>query len=169
MSRASETLYRLLREYFRYYKIIREYTFSNGLRLDFYLPELNLAWEYDGIQHQEYTDHFHKNKTEFYLAQNRDEQKEFICDQLGIKLVRVPYDQELSIELINSLFSGGGSGKIQPGAEKYLNKKLLTKQSQIAARKQRYRKFKKSRSYRLHKETARKWRKDRAKEIKKSN
>lgn len=157
MSRGSEKLYRLLREYFPGAQIIEEYTFSNGLRLDFYLPEYNVVYELDGPQHRRFIGHFHKTKSEFYIAQNRDEQKEYICEGLGINLIRISDDQELSLELIDSLFSAG-TGQIQPGYEKWISKKVRTKQSEITARKSAYNKYKQSESYLKRKESAREYR-----------
>ena len=166
MSAGSKKLLSLLREYFPGAQIIEEYTFSNGLRLDFYLPEHNVAVEFDGPQHQRFCSHFHKTKSEFYIAQNRDEQKEYICEGLGINLIRISDDQELSLELIDSLFSAG-TGQIQSGFEKYTQtKKVLTKQSEITARKDRYNKYKNSESYQRLKESARKYRKKKYLEFK---
>lgn len=167
MSKGSDRLYGLLKASFPGKKIIKEYTFSNNLRLDFYMPELNMAWEYDGPQHEKYIGHFFSNKSEFYIAQNRDEQKEYICGGLGIKLARINSDEQLNLKTINRFYGGGGSGKIQPGYEKYLPKKVLAKQSQKSAYKNAYQKYKQSDAYQTKKEKAREWCKNKRLEHKK--
>lgn len=169
MSVGSKKLLSLLREYFPGAQIIEEYTFSNKLRLDFYLPEYNVAIEWDGPQHRRFLEHFHKTKSEFYIAQNRDEQKEYICEGLGINLIRISDDQELSLDLIDDLFPGAGTGKIQPGYSRFLNQQAVAKQSQTAARKSAYESFKKSESYQKRKENARVWRKKKRLEFKKKS
>jgi len=165
-SRGEEKLYWLLKEYFPGRTIIKEYTFSNKLRLDFYLPELNLAYEADGPQHQKYIGHFHSSKSEFYIAQNRDEQKEYICQQLGINLVRFTDDQELTLELIADFFPGAGTGEIQPGAERWLNPRVLTKQSKKVAQKNSREKFKQTDAYAANRERLKRWRKKKRQEHK---
>ena len=66
------------------------YILHNKLHLDFYLPQLHLAFEYDGIQHykpreffggQDYYDKLHQH----------DLEKDRYCKEHGIKLVRIPY------------------------------------------------------------------------------
>jgi hypothetical protein len=165
MSRAATCLYNLLREYFPGKKIISEYTFSNNLRLDFYIPELNVAFEFDGQQHSTYNNHFYKTKSDFYLAQNRDEQKEYICKQLGIKLIRFTEGEELSLKAIDKRYDGPGSGEMQPGAyKKWISKSVKAKQSKITSRKSAYQEFKKSEYYKQRLKKAKEWRKAKRKE-----
>jgi len=167
MSRGSEKLFNLLRQFFPGQEIIREYTFSNGLRLDFFLPELNLAFEWDGPQHQKYIGHFHSSKSEFYLAQNRDEQKEYICEGLGINLVRISIEDDLTLGNMADFFPGAGTGKIQPGFERYI-KKVLAKQSEKTARKMGWKQYKQSDAHKARLEQARQRRKERYRQLKKS-
>lgn len=64
----------------------------NGLyRFDFYLPELNIVIEYQGIQHYQYQSYFHKTKSEFLKAQERDRRKISYCLANNIKLYAIPY------------------------------------------------------------------------------
>lgn len=71
-----------------------------GLELDYYLPERQLAFEYDGEQH------FDKKICEevfgssFEDLQKRDRKKNIKCRDLGIKLIRIKYDEPLGINLI---------------------------------------------------------------------
>jgi len=73
-----------------------------GLRLDWYIPELRLAFEFDGVQHFEYSEFFHRNKFEFQRAQDRDYQKSFLCEQEGIAIVRFAYDEDLTPALVRA-------------------------------------------------------------------
>lgn len=65
---------------------------SNGknLELDMYNPELNIACEYNGIQHEKYSPFFHKSYQDFIDQQKRDQFKYNKCRELGIKLIIVP-------------------------------------------------------------------------------
>jgi hypothetical protein len=166
MSKGSDQLLFLLRERFPGVDITEEYTFSNGLRLDFYIPSLNIAFEYDGVQHQKYLDHFYSSKSEFYLAQNRDEQKEYICEGLGINLYRVSYEDELSMELIDDLCPSPGSGKILPEYRRFLNKKSRAKQQQKTTRKKAYHQYKSSDAYQEKKRKACEYRRQKYQELK---
>lgn len=67
------------------------------MRLDFYLPELNMAIEYDGIQHKEFAAWYRivrKNTKRFGEAgfdayKMRDALKDKLCAEHGIKVVRI--------------------------------------------------------------------------------
>lgn len=73
-----------------------------GLELDAYFPELKLAFEYMGIQHYEWVKFFHKTKEEFEVQQYNDKCTKKICKMLGITLIRIKYDEDLSGQLILS-------------------------------------------------------------------
>jgi hypothetical protein len=63
------------------------------LELDGYCEKWRIAFEYQGIQHYEYTPHFHRNGlSDLAAQQQRDRQKEELCDEAWIALVIVPYD-----------------------------------------------------------------------------
>ena len=64
------------------------------LELDGYCQSLKLAFEYDGIQHYEYPNLFHRNQTEFNRQRNRDEMKNYKCKLYGVSLIRIKYDVE---------------------------------------------------------------------------
>lgn len=62
----------------------------NGLELDGYNEKLKLAFEYQGIQHKEYTPHFHdKGKMEFKSQQKRDKLKRKKCEAQGVHLIEI--------------------------------------------------------------------------------
>lgn len=73
----------------------QEYKFKNcklhkELPFDFYIPSLNIAIEYDGIQHFEIVGHF-GGLDSFIERKIRDTIKSFYCQQNNIKLIRIPY------------------------------------------------------------------------------
>ena len=63
------------------------------LELDGFNESLNLAFEYDGEQHERQIDHFH-NKAEFQDQQNRDQIKDKLCKKRGVRLIRVKFDED---------------------------------------------------------------------------
>ncbi len=72
----------------------RNYTIlGNRQSLDGYCDSLNLAFEFNGIQHYEYVHFFHRTEKNFQDQQCRDSIKLLLCEQLGIKLIVIPYNQ----------------------------------------------------------------------------
>ena len=59
------------------------------MELDLYNEEKGLAVEYDGPQHYEFPNGYHKSEAEFVALQNRDRQKDVACEERMITLVRV--------------------------------------------------------------------------------
>jgi hypothetical protein len=62
---------------------------SHLMELDLYCKALKLAIEYDGPQHYEMDNMYHKTKEEFLAQQARDAAKDEICLQRGVRLIRV--------------------------------------------------------------------------------
>ncbi|PQP90949.1 hypothetical protein CPT76_03795 [Paenibacillus sp. AR247] len=65
---------------------------SDNLELDGFNEELQLAFEYHGIQHYKQDSFFFKSKKEFEQRKQLDNLKEQLCLQKGIKLIIIPYD-----------------------------------------------------------------------------
>jgi hypothetical protein len=66
--------------------------FMKGLELDGYNAELNIAFEYNGIQHYEYVPFFHNNDPERFESQKeRDRKKYRLCRENNINLIIIPY------------------------------------------------------------------------------
>ena len=75
---------------------------ERNLELDYYNEELKKAFEYQGIQHEEYEPFFHKGDiNNFYKQQEHDRIKKQICQKKGIKLICVPskYDYTNPLEM----------------------------------------------------------------------
>jgi len=78
----------------------------NGLyRFDFYLPTLNICIEVNGAQHYLYTKQFHKKKTDFLKAQERDRRKISYCLAHNIPLYIIPYWDINKIHTINDILN----------------------------------------------------------------
>ncbi len=65
------------------------------LELDFYIPELDLAIEVQGIQHFKPVPHFHKGQDSFASQVRRDREKKVICDRKGVNLVEIASEVDL--------------------------------------------------------------------------
>ncbi len=102
MSKGSEKLLEIVRELYPNQRIELEHNVASkgALFLDIYLPRLKIAFEFDGIQHFEYNEHFHGNKENFLKARRRDNEKDEQCEQQGITLIRVAYNEQMSKELV---------------------------------------------------------------------
>lgn len=73
------------------------------LKFDFYLPKKNICIEYDGIQHFEYISDFYgenqdTGKQKFDNQIIKDEIKSEYCLSKNIKLLRISYKDEKSIQ-----------------------------------------------------------------------
>jgi hypothetical protein len=79
-------------------KIKTEYGFS--LELDGFNPELNIAFEYNGIQHYEYSPFYHRKNFENFEKQKlRDAKKIEYCRSQNIHLIVIPYTVKSNMEL----------------------------------------------------------------------
>lgn len=59
------------------------------LSLDFYLPHHNLAFEFQGVQHDKYIQHFHGDREGFERQLKRDARKRQWCALNDITLIEV--------------------------------------------------------------------------------
>lgn len=104
-SRGEAEISRILNKYNIDY--ISQHKFPNlkcegYLKLDFYIPSLNLVIEYDGIQHFYPVEHFGGEK-EFKERQKRDELKNTYCKENRINILRIPYTVKFrDIEMVLS-------------------------------------------------------------------
>lgn len=75
---------------------LRNVVTDSNLELDCYCPELNVAIEYNGRQHYEYTPYFHASRDAFNTIRYRDEMKARLCRENGVSLIVVPYNVPVS-------------------------------------------------------------------------
>jgi len=72
--------------------------FKRKLSFDFYLPDLNICIEYDGIQHFKEVKFFGGKQKLIYI-QNNDFIKNNYCKRNNIKLIRISYDENIKNKL----------------------------------------------------------------------
>jgi hypothetical protein len=58
--------------------------------LDGFNEELGMAFEHHGIQHYEFTKHYHKNKKDFERQLKRDKIMQLRCEEANVLLIEVP-------------------------------------------------------------------------------
>jgi hypothetical protein len=63
---------------------------GRNLELDGYNPTLNLAFEYQGVQHRKFCPLFHESYQDFVDQLERDGYKKNQCEKLGIKVLYIP-------------------------------------------------------------------------------
>jgi very-short-patch-repair endonuclease len=112
VSKGSKELLEIVQQLFPNQRVELEYNIASqgGLFLDIYLPRLKIAFEYDGPQHFTYSKHFHGNREAFFKARHRDAEKNELCEQRGITLIRVAYNESMTKEDIMNKLEGALNG-----------------------------------------------------------
>lgn len=85
------------------YKIILQQSFwkqGDYLRVDFYLPDQNTIVEFNGIQHYEEVECFHKGDNGFVKQKERDKRLRKWCKDNGVRLITIKYTQIDNIKRI---------------------------------------------------------------------
>jgi very-short-patch-repair endonuclease len=72
------------------------------LRLDWYVPQLGIAIEFHGVQHEQHIKFFHKTESDFKDAINRDHEKIDMCNNLGITIIRFYHDEPITIDVLKA-------------------------------------------------------------------
>lgn len=72
----------------------------DGLYLDWFIPQIMLAVEVDGEQHDKFNKFFHKNGKGFSESIRRDEHKTQFCELNNITLVRFNSEEALDEDLV---------------------------------------------------------------------
>lgn len=144
-SKDQKILYQFLSELYPSFDIIYEYPlYELNQRIDIYIPNLALALEYNGRQHYDFIEHFHKNIEGFKDAQKMDQRKREYLLLHGIKLIEIPYNQMVSdkeelVKLINDQPYPDFPYKPLP---EYSEKQLSFKENMKEHRKEIYKKSK---------------------------
>lgn len=102
MSKGARRLFEILREIYPHQRVILEHHIGEKLYLDFYMPFLNLAFEFDGEQHDTFVEHFHGNAEGFYRSKMRDARKNELCEEQGITLIRFSHNDGLDSAFVKS-------------------------------------------------------------------
>ena len=123
-SKGGTKLEYLLKQIFPASKVKAEVSIGDRLRVDFIVGHpYNIAFEFDGSQHETYTPHFHGSLSDFNLAQQRDERKAEILLDRGVSLIRISQlsiDESTLIQMIENV--GYGSGLLKESALTYKEK-----------------------------------------------
>lgn len=82
--------------------------YKKSLCFDFYIPKLNIIIEFDGKQHYEAVEHF--GGEDFLKIQTlKDQIKSKFCDDNGLKMIIIKYDEFDNIEkILDDLFFSHG-------------------------------------------------------------
>lgn len=73
---------------------------GHTMQLDRYYPELSLAFEFRGPQHEMYTPFMHKTRADFAYLKACDALKELQCFEHRVALVVLKDEDDLSLDLI---------------------------------------------------------------------
>lgn len=100
------TLKHIVKELFPNLEVIAHYrpSWLDGLELDIYVPEIKLAFEYQGIQHFQAVKHW-GGKEKLKIQQEHDKRKKQICDNLGVTLIYFDYTEEITTEYVKTKIS----------------------------------------------------------------
>ena len=88
-------------EYIQHYRIeteLRLFGKNPCFIVDFFLPKENLVVEFNGIQHYEIVERFHRIDSDFIKQKERDKKLRGWCKDNNIKLLEIKYDQIKHIE-----------------------------------------------------------------------
>ena len=64
---------------------------GRNLELDGYNSEIEIAFEYNGIQHYQFPNKFHRTVEDFQQQVRRDNYKKEACQLSGVYLIQIPY------------------------------------------------------------------------------
>lgn len=107
-SKDQRILYQYFHDLYPSREIIYEYPlYELNQRIDIYIPSLALALEYNGRQHYDFIEHFHKDFETFKYHMELDRKKREYLLLHGIKLIEIPYnamvkDKEELLEIITN-------------------------------------------------------------------
>lgn len=103
LSKGEASLHEVLREEFPHHRIFSQFTIKVGrksLFLDYYIPVMKLAFEYDGQQHAEFNGFFHRTQKEFENSVNNDRLKEEWCASHNVTLIRINHKERTDISTL---------------------------------------------------------------------
>lgn len=104
-SKGEQSLMPILRKMFPGKKVLEQQPIGS-YRMDFYIPALRLCIEYDGVQHFK-QGFFHGKgyigEHKFEAGVKADADKEKLCAQNGIYVIRIGYTEKLNIDNIRRI------------------------------------------------------------------
>lgn len=102
-ARDVESILNQLNIYYEKEKTFDDLKYKSKLRFDYYLPKYHLCIEFNGAQHYEYVEYFHKDESQFDEQRFKDYIKRKYCKAHDIHLIELPCSltsDEIRAELI---------------------------------------------------------------------
>lgn len=96
-------MFQIVESIFKGFRTVRHYraNWLEGLELDIYVPDKKIAFEYQGIQHFKAVEHW-SGEEQLKKQQEHDKRKKAICDNKGVDLIYINYDEDLSENLLRA-------------------------------------------------------------------
>jgi predicted metal-dependent hydrolase len=108
MSKFADSVYKSLKRIFPHFTIVKEHYVSyknTKLFFDFHIRELNLFFEVQGRQHQEFNKHFHGDREGFVKSKARDNLKKEWIEKYNHHLIEIYPGDKLSYNaLLNKIY-----------------------------------------------------------------
>jgi len=128
------------------------------LELDFYLPELRVAFEVQGQQHYRFTPKFHKTPNQFNSQVRRDAAKRRLCQEFKVELFEVASldDFEFLRDRLNSIIRSHKSLLLEQHILRKVAQELINNgglQRRAGALREHVQKAKKQRDVRFYQRT----------------
>ena len=105
-----ENILNQLNIYYEREKTFNDLKYKGKLRFDYYLPKYNLCIEFNGAQHYEYIEYFHKDDSQFDEQRIKDYIKHEYCRAHSIHLIELPCsltNDEIRAELVHFINEHG--------------------------------------------------------------
>lgn len=121
----SETiLFGIVQQIFDGSEIVRHYrpNWLEGLELDVYVPDHNIAFEYQGIQHFVAVKHW-GGEAQLQKQKEHDARKKKICLERGVNLICINYNDPLTTEFVLSCIKDYGEQSLQIKSQEENEKK----------------------------------------------
>jgi len=103
MSNLSDLIYALLKKLFPHNVILKEYYVnykSSRLFFDFYLKDLDVLFECQGRQHEQFVQHFHQDRDGFLELKKRDNLKIEYAEINKIPFISIYYNEKTSRSIL---------------------------------------------------------------------
>ena len=101
---AETQLFKTLQKIFSDYKVLHnaKTEWLGRMHLDVYIPDLKIAFEYQGKQHSVPIEYFGGEET-FEKAKKRDEEKRKLCNKNGVKLYYINEGEDFSETMVKNI------------------------------------------------------------------
>lgn len=119
-----ENILNQLNLYYEKEKTFDDLKYKGKLRFDYYLPKYNLCVEFNGAQHYEYVEYFHKDESQLNEQRLKDYIKSEYCQAHSIHLIELPCSltsDEIRAELVQFINNiGDETSQLLPEIESFL-------------------------------------------------